>query len=97
MAVYPVGTAAVSWINAQNVQHTQVFWTDGYTVKNRRWDGSGWSDGNFVAKGGDVSAACYSAGGAAHLRVYCTFEDAVTEWCSDDSGNSWYAGSFTIS
>jgi hypothetical protein len=97
MAAYPVGTASVSWVDSANVQHVQVFWTDGYTIKNRRFDGSAWTDGNFVAKGGDVSATHWAQGGADHLRVYCTSEDQIAEWCSDDGGNNWYAGAFTLS
>jgi hypothetical protein len=95
MANYPIATASVSWVDGAGKAHIQVFWTDGYTIKNRVFD-NGWTDGNFDAKGSDVSATCWIQNGVAAIRVYCTNDDQIAEWCSDDGGNTWYAGGFTL-
>lgn len=96
MAAYPVDTAAISWVDATGATHIRVYWCDCYTVKDRCWDGNSWTDGSFSQQGGQVTATCWPLEGSVAIRVYCTFEDSITEWCSD-AGGAWYQGGFTIS
>ena len=92
----PVGTAAVAW-NDGTSDHIHVYSTDGYNVTERVWNGQVWADGSFKASGEQVSATCYQAAGTVRIRVYCNFEDKTTEYCSDDSGNTWYQGGYSPS
>lgn len=41
---YPIGTAAVNWLDSSNQLHIRVYSTDGYTVTERCFDGSGPDD-----------------------------------------------------
>ena len=94
---YPVGTAAINWIDTSGNLHIRVYSTDGYNVVERCTDSgaSGWSAGSFSAPGGDVSATVWQDSAGAHIRVYCTNEDTTTEWCSDPGGSGWTKGSYT--
>ena len=90
----PIGTAAVSWIDTNNIAQLHVYSTDGNNITERYWAGSAWASTNFLAKGGQVSATCYVLNGQPYIRVYCNYEDVTTEWCSD-AGSAWYTGSYT--
>ena len=90
----PVGTAAVSWIDTNDIAQLHVYSTDGYNITERYWAGSGWATGGFTAQGGQVSATVYVLNGQPYIRVYCNFEDVTTEFCSD-AGGAWYKGSYT--
>lgn len=90
---FPIGTAAVSWLDGNGTIHIRVYSTDGYNVTERCWDGSGWSNGGFKAPGEAVSATSWEP---ATIRVYCTAEDKTTEYCSD-RGGGWYQGAYTTS
>ena len=90
---FPIGTAAVNWVDSGGTFHLRVYSTDGYHVTERCWDGSGWSNGGFAQAGSAVSATSWSAQGNVYIRVYCTFEDKTVEWCWDGSG--WYQGAYT--
>jgi len=95
MATIPnsIDTAAVSWFDG--TVHLRVYSSDGYTVTERCWDGSGWSDGGFKQSGGSVAATCWQDNGI-FIRVYCTTEDTTIEWCWDNGGTvGWYQGAFT--
>ena len=91
---FPVGTAAVSWLDSGGVIHIRVYSTDGYNVTERCWDGSGWTGGSFAQPGSQVSATCWQGSGGLSIRVYCTFEDKTIEWCIDQGGG-WYQGAYT--
>lgn len=93
MTAFPIDSATISWVDGDGV-HIRVYWSDGYTVKERCWDMDRWATGQFSQAGADVSATCWNDGGI-HIRVYCTFEDKSVEWCLDPGG-SWYRGAFTI-
>ena len=94
---YPIGTASVSWLDNQGQVHIRVYSTDGYKVSERCWDGNGWTNGGFgPQQGSSVSATCWQGSGGLSIRVYCTFEDTTTEWCTDQGGN-WYQGAYTTS
>lgn len=91
---FPIGTAAVSWLDGSGNTMTRVYSTDGYNVIERAWNGTGWSTTNFSAQGSAVSATAQNRGGTPWIRVYCTNDDTTVEWCSDDGAN-WYQGSYT--
>lgn len=94
MENYPIGTAAVSWLDGGQI-HIRVYSTDGYNVTERCWDGNGWTNGSFGPQAGAaVSATCWQGPGGLSIRVYCTFEDKTTEWCIDQGGG-WYQGAYT--
>ncbi len=93
----PVGTASTSWVDNGGQVHIRVYSTDGYTITERCWDGSGWYEGSLGsigAQGGQVSATSWYEGGTSYIRVYCNFEDGTIEWCWD--GNGWYKGAYTV-
>jgi len=90
----PVGTASIAWVDGGGITHLRVYSTDGYNVTERCWDNNSWTTGGFDAPGSQVSAACYASGGSVNIRVYCNFEDATTEYCSD-AGGAWYQGGYT--
>ncbi len=95
MATIPnsIDTAAVSWFDG--TVHIRVYSSDGYTVTERCWDGSGWTDGGFKQSGGTVAATSWTNNGI-FIRVYCTTgEDVTVEWCWDAGGSGWYQGAFT--
>ena len=95
MENYPIGTAAVSWLDSGGQIHIRVYSTDGYNVTERCWDGNGWTNGGFGPQpGAAVSATCWQGSGGLSIRVYCTFEDKTTEWCIDQGGG-WYKGAYT--
>jgi hypothetical protein len=91
---FPIGTAAISWIDSGGILHIRVYSTDGYNVTERCADGQGWTTGAFSEAGSAVSATCWNASDGAHIRVYCTFEDTTTEWCNDP-GTGWTQGAYT--
>jgi hypothetical protein len=91
---FPVGTAAVSWLDSGGTIHIRVYSTDGYNVIERCWDGSGWATGSFSQAGEAVSATCWQTQQGVSIRVYCTFEDQTIEWCTDP-GAGWYQGAYT--
>src|SRR4051812_47258591 len=90
----PVATAAVSWEDPQGVTHIRVYSTDGYSVIERCWDGSGWATGQFKQNGGQVSATCWQTQAGVSIRVYCNFQNQTTEYCVDP-GTGWYQGAYT--
>ena len=45
---FPIGTAAVSWLDGGGTIHIRVYSSDGYNVTERCWDGSGWTNGSFA-------------------------------------------------
>lgn len=92
---FPVDTASINWLDSSGVVHIRVYSSDGYTVTERCWDGSGWSDGSFKQPGSVVSATCWQGGGGLSIRVYCTAQDSTTEWCIDQGGG-WYKGAYTV-
>jgi len=93
---FPIDSAVVSWQDSAGV-HIRVYWSDGYTVRERCCDpDSGWTDGAFSQAGADVSATSWQADGGVSIRVYCTFEDQSTEWCVDSGSADWYQGAFTL-
>lgn len=89
---YPVSTASVSWLDSGGTIHIRVYSCDGYTVIERCWDGSGWTNGGFKEAGSAVSATAW---GEANIRVYCTFQDKTVEYCWDNGGSGWYQGAYT--
>jgi hypothetical protein len=89
---YPVGTAAVNWVDSGGQVHLRVYSCDGYTITERCYDGS-WTTG-FTCPGSDVSATAWQDSGGVHIRLYATLDDKTTEWCYDNSG-SWYVGAYT--
>ena len=91
---YPIGTAAVNWLDGNGQVHIRVYSTDGYNVIERCWDDSGWTEGSFSQAGSSVSATCWQVNGALSIRVYCTSEDQTVEWCTDQGG-SWYQGAYS--
>ena len=91
---FPVGTAVVNWIDSNSVFHLRVYSTDGYTVTEMGNDGNGWAATGFTAPGSDVSATLWQDWQGTHIRIYCTFEDTTTEWCTDNE-SSWYQGAYT--
>ena len=91
---FPIGTAAINWLDGSGQVHIRVYSTDGYNVTERCWDGSGWTNGGFSAAGSAVSATSWMGRGGLSIRVDCTFEDTTTEWCIDQGGN-WYKGAYT--
>lgn len=92
---FPVGTAAVSWLDGNGTVHLRVYSSDGYNVTERCWDGSGWTDGGFKAAGDQVSATCWQNQSGACIRVYCNFQDKTVEYCWDAGGSGWYQGAYT--
>lgn len=96
MQSYPVGTAAINWVDSGGQVHLRVYSTDGYKVTERCWDSSKWTNGAFSQSGENVSATCWQDKHGLHIRVYCTFEDKTTEWCIDQGGG-WYRGAYTTS
>jgi hypothetical protein len=92
---FPIGTASVSWLDSGGGVHIRVYSCDGYTVTERCWDGSGWTDGGFKAAGSAVSATGWQNQAGESIRVYCTFEDATVEYCWDAGGSGWYQGAYT--
>jgi hypothetical protein len=98
MATIPknsVNTASTSWLDHNGTIHIRVYSSDGYTVTERCWDGSGWFDGAFTAPGESASATSWSTSDI-NLRVYCTFEDKTVEYCNDAGGSGWYQGAYTL-
>ena len=91
---FPIGTASVNWLDSGGTVHIRVYSTDGYTVNERCWDGSGWSKGSFSQAGSQVSATCWQGKGGLSIRVYCNFQNVTTEWCIDQGGG-WYKGAYT--
>jgi hypothetical protein len=91
---FPIGTAAVNWLDGSGQIHLRVYSTDGYNVSERCWDGSGWTNGSFAEAGSAVSATSWQGKGGLSIRVYCTFEDQTIEWCIDQGGG-WYKGAYT--
>ena len=91
---FPIGTAAVSWLDSGGTIHIRVYSTDGYNVSERCWDGSGWTTGGFKQSGSAVSATSWQTQAGISIRVYCTFEDSTVEWCWDP-GTGWYQGAYT--
>jgi len=93
---FPVATAAISWIDSQGGLHVHVYSSDGYNVVERYVNSGsgGWQTGTLNAPGSDVSATCWQDSDGDHIRVYCTFEDTTTEWCSD-AGQGWKKGAYT--
>src|SRR3712207_2973675 len=99
MATLPktsIETAAVSWLDGGGQIHLRVYSSDGYTVTERCWDGSGWYDGGFTPKGENVAATAWTTSDA-NIRVYCTYQGKVSEWCWDAGGSGWYQGAYTLS
>src|SRR5438067_13729771 len=94
MINYPIGTAAVNWLDTAGHVHLRVYSSDGYTVTERCWDNSSWTNGGFKAPGGAVSATAWQDKAGLHIRVYCNFEDQTTEWCWD--GKGWAKGGYTV-
>jgi hypothetical protein len=94
MQKFPIDTAATSWEDGDGV-HIRVYWSDGYTVKERCFDSGNWTDGEFSQQGSQVSAISWQDGSGLHLRVYCTFQDQAAEWCWDQ-GTGWVQGGFTL-
>jgi len=94
MAANPIGTASVSWVDSSGNLSIHVYWTDGYTVSERMFSNNAWTTGGFSQPGEQVSATVWQDSGGVHIRVYCTFEDALTEWCQD-AGKPWYNGGFS--
>ena len=93
---FPLATAAISWTDSSGNLHIRVYSTDGYNVSERGIDSGGsWFTGAFSEPGSAVSATCWNASDGTHLRVYCTNEDATTEWCSDPGASGWTKGSYT--
>jgi Fungal fucose-specific lectin len=91
---FPIDTAAINWVDSSGEVHIRVYSSDGYTVTERCWDGSGWSNGSFSQAGSVVSATSWQASDGLHIRVYCTNQDATVEWCIDQGGG-WYQGAYT--
>jgi hypothetical protein len=93
---YPTGTAAINWIDSGGALHIRVYSTDGYNVTERCSDtgGPGWTAGQFSQPGTAVSATCWQTSAGVSIRVYCTFEDTTTEWCTDPNV-AWYKGSYS--
>ncbi len=92
---FPIGTAAISWLDPSGGVHIRVYSTDGYTITERCFDGHGWATG-FSMPGGAVSATSWIESDGAHIRVYATADDLTTEWCYDP-GSGWTKGSYTTS
>ena len=92
---FPIGTASVSWLDGGGTIHIRVYTCDGYNVRERCWDGSGWTNGAFSAAGSDVSATIWMNASGANIRVYCTFENKTVEYCWDAGGSGWYEGAYT--
>jgi len=57
--------------------------------------GSGWTTGQFKQAGSQVSATVWVTSDGAHIRVYCTYQDKITEWCNDPN-TCWTKGSYTV-
>ena len=91
---FPIGTASISWFDTSGQLHIRVYSCDGYNVTERCNDGNGWNTGSFSAPGSNVSAITWNASDGTHIRVYCTFQDVTTEWCTDP-GTVWAKGSYT--
>ena len=91
---FPIDTASVSWLDDSGQVHIRVYSSDGYNVTERCWDASGWTAGSFAAQGSTISATAWQDGAGTSIRVYCTFQDKSTEWCSDQGG-AWYQGEYT--
>jgi hypothetical protein len=92
MRNFPIGTAAVNWVDSAGHVHLRVYSSDGYAVTERCWDGSGWTNGAFKQPGENASATCWQDKAGLHIRVYCNFEDKTTEWCWD---GGWTKGAYT--
>jgi hypothetical protein len=95
---FPVATAAINWIDSSGNLHIRVYSSDNYNVIERCSDtgGNGWTNGSFAQAGSAVSATVWQTSQGVYIRVYCTINDATTEWCMDP-GSSWYQGSYTTS
>jgi len=91
---FPVGTAAVSWLDTSGTVHIRVYSTNGYTVTERCWDGASWTNGGFSQPGEQVSATSWQGPGGLSIRVYCNFENQTVEYCWDQGGG-WYQGAYT--
>ena len=91
---FPVGTAAVSWLDTSGTVHIRVYSTNGYTVTERCWDGESWTNGGFSQPGEQVSATSWQGPGGLSIRVYCNLDDQTVEYCWDQ-GTGWYRGAFT--
>ena len=91
---FPIGTAAINWIDGGGQLHIRVYSTDGYNVIERCADGGPWTTGQFKQSGSQVSATCWQDSAGEHIRVYCTFQDKTTEWCNDP-GTGWTQGAYT--
>ena len=94
---FPVATAAINWIDPNGQLHIRVYSTDGYTVTERCADGQGWTTGEFSQPGSAVSATYWQVSDGVHIRVYCTYEDMTTEWCSNPDAPGWTKGAYTTS
>ncbi|RYD56766.1 MAG: fucose-binding lectin protein [Sphingomonadales bacterium] len=90
---FPVGTAAVNWVDSGGAVHLRVYSCDGYTITERCWDGQSWVNG-FTCPGSQVSATAWQDNAGLHLRVYATFQDNTTEWCFDP-GSNWQVGQYS--
>jgi hypothetical protein len=93
-----IATASASWIDAQGGLHLHVFSTDGFTVTERYAAPStnGWTDGTLSQPATALSATAWVDPNGGHVRVYCTNEDATTEWCLDgDTATQWYQGQYS--
>lgn len=98
MATMPknsISTASVNWRDGNGTTHLRVYSTDGNVVTERCWDGNGWSNGDFTAKGEAVSATLWYTGGGSNIRVYCTYQDKTVEYCVDNGGSNWYVGAYS--
>ena len=91
---FPATAAAVSYIDGNGQSIIHVFTSDGYTVTDKVWTGSGWQAGTFSQPGHQVTATAYVVSGMACLRVYCISKEVLTEYGSD-GGGSWYVGSYS--
>jgi len=93
-----IATASASWVDAQGKIHLHVFSTDGFTVTERvvAPTPSGWADGTLSQPANAISATAWVDANGGHVRVYCTNEDATTEWCLDgDTATDWVQGGYT--
>jgi hypothetical protein len=85
-----VSTAVVSWTPGT---HLRVYKTDGKTVTEKCWDGSGpWYTGAFSSPGQGVSGTAW-VDPELHIRLYITDGSKVVEHCWD-GGGPWYVGAY---
>lgn len=71
-----------------------VFGGNGYTVTQRTYGPNGWTSGSFKQDGRDVSATSWADDAGVHIRVYCTIDNSITEYCLDPGGD-WYTGAYS--